>query len=449
MRLNSPVKPTYTTTFEGGKTLAVNDEKALRRAVLACLLWEDTFYESGEDIATRIQKLSRSVKPQKVVDLALEAKKTHKLRHVPLWVMVALLDHPQKSQVNLSKFIVNTIQRPDELAEILAMYWKDGRKPLANQLKVGLSAAFSKFNAFELLKWNKNDAAIKLRDVMFLVHPTPCNEEQAKVFKAIANNVSTTEAEKVTQTKVDTWERRLSAGADKAQSFIELMEKNKLGATAFISNVRNMVQAGVPEHLIRDYARKVKTELILPFRFVSAARAVPQLEDMFEEMMLRSLASHEKLPGRTALVIDVSGSMFGVKVAAKSELERFDAAAALAMLAREICETVDVYSFSDKLVRIPARRGFALREAISNSQRHGGTYLRSALDSLGAGYDRVIVFTDGESHDGISNRIAPKQYMLNVAAYHNAVAHGAWEEVQGFSESVMRYILELEKDSMR
>lgn len=450
MRLNSPVKPTYTTTFEGGRTLAVNDEKALRRAVLACLLWEDTFYESGEAIADRIKTLSAKVNPRKVYDLALEAKKVHKLRHVPLWVALALLGNKNKAGVNVAQLISETVVRPDELAEILAMYWKDGRKPLANQLKQGLADAFTKFNPFELLKWNKNDAAIKLRDVMFLVHPQPKNAEQAKAYKAIANNVSTGEAEKMTKTRVDTWERRLSAGEDKGSSFIKLMSDNKLGATAFISNVRNMVQAGVPEQLIRDYARKVKTELILPFRFVSAARAVPQLEDMFEEMMLRCLENQPKLSGRTALLIDVSGSMFGVKVADKSDLDRFDAAAALAMLAREMCDSVDVYSFSDAIARIPARRGFALREAIRDSQRHNGTYLRGALDNLrGQGYDRVIVFTDGESHDGLAVNIAEKQYMLNVASHRNAVAHGAWEEVQGFSESVMRYIMELEKDSMR
>lgn len=450
MKLNSPVKPAYTYTYEGGKTLAVNDEQALRRAVLSCLLWEDTFYESGESIADRIRNLSMKVNPRKVVDLALEAKKIHKLRHVPLWVALALLGNKNKGGVNVAGLISDTVVRPDEMAEILAMYWKDGRKPLANQLKVGLADAFTKFNAFELLKWNKNDATIKLRDVMFLVHPQPKNAEQAKAFKAIANNVSTTEAEKMTNTRVDTWERRLSAGEDKAQSFIKLMNDNKMGATAFISNVRNMLQAGVPEQLIRDYARKVKTELILPFRFVSAARAVPQLEDMFEEMMLRCLDGQPKLPGRTALVIDVSGSMFGPKVSEKSDLDRFDAAAALAMLAREMCETVDVYSFSNRTVRVPAHRGFALREAIRSSQGHGGTDLDQALQTVrGQGYDRVIVFTDGESRTSINGGIAPKQYMLNVAAYRNAVAHGAWEEVQGFSESVMRYIMELEKDSMR
>jgi 60 kDa SS-A/Ro ribonucleoprotein len=46
-------------------------------------------------------------------------------------------------------------------------------------------------------------------------------------------------------------------------------------------------------------------------------------------------------------------------LACRSEMLRMDAACGLAVLLREVCEAVEVYSFSDKLVRIPSRRGFA------------------------------------------------------------------------------------------
>jgi 60 kDa SS-A/Ro ribonucleoprotein len=40
------------------------------------------------------------------------------------------------------------IQRPDELTEFLAIYWKDGRQPLSAQVKKGLARAFRKFNEY-------------------------------------------------------------------------------------------------------------------------------------------------------------------------------------------------------------------------------------------------------------------------------------------------------------
>ena len=56
----------------------------LRRAVLACLLWEDQFYESGQSIADRIKALVHLCKPEEVAALAIKARTDYRLRHVPL-----------------------------------------------------------------------------------------------------------------------------------------------------------------------------------------------------------------------------------------------------------------------------------------------------------------------------------------------------------------------------
>jgi uncharacterized protein with von Willebrand factor type A (vWA) domain len=109
--------------------------------------------------------------------------------------------------------------------------------------------------------------------------------------------------------------------------------------------------------------------------------------------MYRSVAGREKLKGRTILLVDVSGSM-EASLARRSEMLRMDAACGLAVLLREICETVAVYSFSEKLMQVPARRGFSLRDAIVSSQPHGGTKLGHALRSLREQYDRILVVTD-------------------------------------------------------
>ena len=44
------------------------------------------------------------------------------------------------------------------------------------------------------------------------------------------------------------------------------------------------------------------------------------------------MENQPKLPGKTVFLVDVSGSMFGKRVSEKSDLDRFDAAAALAVL---------------------------------------------------------------------------------------------------------------------
>ena len=58
-------------------------------------------------------------------------------------------------------------------------------------------------------------------------------------------------------------------------------------------------------------------------------------------------------------------------LSAQSEMTRLDAACGLAILAREICDEVEVFTFSNDVVKVPPRRGFALRDAIVSRSRTG------------------------------------------------------------------------------
>jgi hypothetical protein len=109
------------------------------------------------------------------------------------------------------------------------------------------------------------------------------------------------------------------------------------------------------------------------------------------------------------------------------------------VLLSEIAEEVSIYTFSERLVRVPSRRGFALRDAIVQSQPHSGTYLGRALGELRESYDRLIVITDEQSHDRVP---APggRGYVVNVASCRNGVGYGPWTHIDGWSEAVVEYI---------
>jgi 60 kDa SS-A/Ro ribonucleoprotein len=95
---------------------------------------------------------------------------------------------------------------------------------------------------------------------------------------------------------------------------------------------------------------------------------------------------------------------------------------------------------------VPARRGFALRDAIDVSQRHNGTELGNAVTGLNRKekYDRLIVITDEQAHDTVP---APhgQGYVINVASYKNGVGYGKWTHIDGWSEAVVEYIRMLEQ----
>jgi len=414
---------------------AVSPAAQLKRVTLASLLWEKQFYLDGEAHSDLVRHLVAKVDADSVANLAELARSRFKLRHIPLLLARELARNGRLQ----AQTLYNIVQRPDEMSEFLSIYWQEGKTAVSNQVKRGLAACFNKFNEYQLSKWDKNSAAIRLRDVMFLCHPKPESLEQAELFKRVAQDQLKTP---------DTWETNLSAGADKHETFTRLMQENKLGALAFLRNLRNMQRCGVQEALILEYSQRVDVARVLPFRFIAAARVVPQFEQMLEQMMFRALNTATKLSGHTALVIDVSGSMFGTPVSARSDLDRFDAAAALAVLCREVCETVTIYSFSGDAVRVADARGFALVKALCDSQPHGGTQLGRAMQTIDSQtcYDRVIVFTDEQSYDCPAS---PRGlgYLVNVASYENGVNHGAWHEINGFSEAVIDYIQAFEADS--
>src|SRR5215470_6681693 len=205
-----------------------------------------------------------------------------------------------------------------------------------------------------------------------------------------------------------------------------------------------MRQAGVDESLVFGALREIGTARVLPFRFIAAARHAPQWEEALEQAMLKSVAASRKLAGKTIVLVDVSGSMTA-PLSHRSEMQRTDAADGLAVLLREIGEKVAVFSFSDNLVEVPARRGFALRDAIDSSQRHNGTHLGKAVEELNRKetYDRLIVITDEQARDTVP---APngKGFVINVASYNNGVGYGKWTHIDGWSESVIDYIRALE-----
>jgi len=419
-------------THEGAPARAIIPKLALRRSVLACLLWESQFYEDGVEIAGRIQELVPRVAASDVAALAVEAREKMKLRHAPLLLVREMARH-KAHRAEVAETLARVIQRADELAEFVALYWKDGRTPLSAQVKKGLAWAFTKFDEYALAKYNRAQP-VKLRDVLFLCHAKPRDEAQGEVWKRLVRGELATP---------DTWEVALSSGADKRAAWERLIRERKLGGLALLRNLRNMKQAGVSEELVLGALRSMSAARVLPFRFIAAARHVPHWEEALEAAMLASVRSEEKLPGKTVLLVDVSGSMTA-PLSRRSEMLRTDAAYGLAILLREVAESVSVYSFSDSLAAVPPRRGFALRDAIDRSQRHNATYLGAALARLEEGYDRLIVVTDEQAHDSIPS---PKGrgIMINVASFKNGVGYGACTHIDGWSESVVEYVRALEQ----
>lgn len=273
---------------------------------------------------------------------------------------------------------------------------------------------------------------ISLRDVIRIVRPKPKTPEQAALWGRLVKGELKTP---------DTWEVELSAGKDKRETFERLIRENKLGYFALLRNLRNMAEAGVDEDLVNKAirARKGGAERLLPFRYVAAARAAPRFVQALDKALLVAINEQPVLPGKTIVLVDVSGSM-DEKLSGKSDLTRMDAACALASLLN--CESVRVASFSNRTIECQAFRGLAGINNIINSQDHELTDLGAAVNWANRqSYDRLIVISDEQTGTPVAAPKSPLAYMINVASYENGIGYGGpWVHLDGFSEGIIRFI---------
>jgi len=354
-------------------------------------LWEDNAYENGESIAENIKKLIKQVEPQIVFDIAIEARAKQKLRHVPLLIareMARLETH--KGLVG--KLLPQIIKRVDELAEFMAIYWKDGKQPLSKQVKIGLSKAFHNFDEYQFAKWNR-DKQIKLRDVMFLVHPDPGQKED--LFKKIAENELQTP---------DTWEVALSAAKHAPnweREIEELMLRGFIkapklpGYTKFVVDVSGSMGGRI--------SRKSD------FKRLDAASAMALIaSETFEHISIYATAGNDN-------------------------------------------------TRVHKTEKIRPRKGFALCDeikAVASRLGGGGIFTRQCLEYIKKQEtekpDRIIIFSDSQDCDYRDKRVPQpfgiKNYIVDVSSNSHGINYaGVWtSEISGWSEHFLDYIFAYE-----
>lgn len=445
MRSNASPVAAHLKTHEGGTAVLIRPTEDLLRACASTMLFENTFYEGGDSIAKRIAALVKENTAERVAEVALICKNDLHLRHVPLWLAVQMALTFRGNPL-VRQTVAAVVQRPDELAEVVSLYFKatgderkvKGHTRLPAQLKKGLAEAFSRFNEYSLAKWNRQDRAVKLRDVLFLTHPKAKDEEQDALWgRLVAGTLATP----------DTWEVALSSGADKKETWERLMRERKLGGMATLMNLRNMTEAQVERSVVRDALGWIDARSrLLPFRFVSAYKNAPEYADALSEAMLRAVKGIGRLPGLTALVVDVSGSMDGA-LSARSKMTRLDAAGALAVLVREICDDARVFAYGTGWAEIPNLRGLPLVSVFADAQKKigGGTQTKAALEhtkTVVPNPDRVILITDEQAEDGmIPSWGKDNGFVVNVAPYAPGLdTSGKWTRINGWSERVLDWV---------
>lgn len=451
--------------FEGAVGQKPSAKIELERAVLSAFLFENSFYERGDDLVDRIALLVPKVGLDFLAKLAIRARNEMHNRHMPLLLAVEACKHYSGTRA-LGDLIYNVINRPDEGAELISLFRtrNPGVKCVPNQMKIGIGRALKKFSSYSLSKWKTEKGALSLQDVIFLTHANPKNIKYGKIFANLVNDTYFPEATKASGFEVikenqlqdtspvkvipDTWETNLSAGEDPKETFMRLLNENKLGEMAFIRNLRLMQQHGVPLEFIKEKMAAKKINRILPFRFITAAIHNPALNAELEEWMFRGIQNMPKFNEPTAVVIDSSGSM-DKPISSNSEVTRQIAACALGIMLKELCDNSKIYGFSTDTFQVPNnRRGFSIIDSIKNNVTPASTDLALAIRTVYSTFpevERIIVITDEQSRTRPIYRNNVKHYIINVGSYTVGLQERQnVTTINGWGSEVLNYIRCLE-----
>lgn len=461
----------------GGTGYARNSKGELFLLAVSFMGGDDTFYEKSDD---RYDRLVSLVSAEDVLDspawmynfvkwlrreggmrtapgvIALEYVKARVAKNLtdpfPVFEGEALTPRTNRDIVNIS------MNRGDEPAEALAYWLAKHGKPILQPIKNGIGdAARRLFNEFSFLKYGeRKSAAVNMRDVLWLTHPSPRDEKQDSLFALIAgkayapilpavmarkvlDTVPTGDRIAYVQTEVGketlkksgfTWENLSSwiPGGMNGEAWDAIIPN--MGVMALVRNLRNFDEKEISPVSATEVRNRLMSpdeiakSRMLPFQLYSASKAVESVRwlEPLEVALNNTLRNIPKLSGSTLVLVDMSGSMFQSTLSSRSTV-KFSEAGALFGTALKLRnpDGVMLYQFGSNYANlvhgrymnqglkrfsdgpswngctkeIDLRVGGSILKGMGKFHDMGGTQLHEAVaETYRDSFDRVIIITD-------------------------------------------------------
>lgn len=452
---NAIPEPTH--NMVGGGIGYKLEDKLHLLTILNTYMLQDTYYKSATEFLAEFSELISKIAlaDPEFVAKAIVYSRCHASGLRTINQVASVLALPFLSGTSYAKLLYSSfdkknkkggmIYRPDDMKAILDTYKTLGGKGvMPNSMKKAFKKAIEGLDTYSLLKYKKD-----IIDVANLVHPNP-NNSNATVEVDGEKIPTITAIMRGAKVSADTWETGLSdvgqvvkefdlSEEEKEQAlkqgknavFSDLLKENKLGYLAAIRNINNIVKNDSDGETVKMLANlisdstKIRTAKIMPQQLANAylyGSNTLIIKEALEKAIEGAMANFkEAITGDVAIVLDVSGSMGGV---------RKEAAFITAILYQAL-GTSDLYTFAHYANQVkPLYNDFKmLYETILRYFNGGGTNLQSALDYIrrsGKKYNRIIIISDSEANTGncvnsykklITQINSPKIYSIDLAGY--------------------------------
>ena len=431
-----------TVNAAGGQAYKLDPKQELAELILTTNVTKMA-YQSEDDIVKRLDSLLKQVDPLFAAKAAVYTRHVEGKRTVT-HVMASQLGQLVSGQPWGKDFYEAIVRRPDDMLEIVAHYFRNGRKPLPNALKKGFAAAFSKFGSYQLAKYKKEKAQISLKDLECLVHPTPTEKNSEALKKLLDGSLKNT----------DTWEAQLSeAGVEaegdeevkeekKAQVWKNLVEDKSLGYLALIRNLRNVLQSAddaTVDALVDQItdAAAIKKSLVYPVQIYVAYCEISKLGSTQKNRKILGALdtalnlSVDNVPAmdNTVVLIDQSGSMDqALSDNGAARVRDVAHVFAAAMMKRSNVDVIVFASNARAFSYSPTSSVMDIVQQLNSRFLNGGTSLETAFREIkGHQYKRVVVLSDMQVWDGRAGGVlykslgyTPYLYSINLQGHGSA-----------------------------
>lgn len=462
---------------EGGLAFRSNAKTELFNRVSTWLVSEPKFYGSVDDEIGALIHAVMKEDPEFILKLAYFARTELYLRSAP----VVLLGEFAKSEYTgtvprARKYVEATIQRPDEITELIAYTLGSKKGKLPMMVKNGVKQVFEsgKFNTYQIGKYNRK-GNVTLRDALFLTHPKPDGEKMAALFNQIAEDTVPTP---------ETWETYISANGSSTETWTHIAPKMPI--FALVRNLRNLLMNDVPTEMYLDKLSNpeiVARSKMFPYRFYTAYREVKDATDYpdpfkvravlgaLETAMQLAIENVPRLKGRTFTAVDLSGSMtWGM--GRQSKITPLEVASVFGSMMQEIAPENLVTAFGESFAVVNGLTGNILAdvEKIAKTSVGHSTNAYLAIEYLlqnKISVDRIVVFSDmqcynsrgwtrrsslAESLKAYKNTVNPNVVVYSVDLDSYGTLQFPEDEknvalIAGFSDKLFKYMEFFEKDA--
>lgn len=427
------------TTHEGAHGFARDVKSELFLLGVSNFVGEATFYETAEKRDERFAALVRDVAISDVewlVNFIRWLRSDSNLRSAPIMAAAEAV----KARLDAGKagknraLITAALQRADEPGEFLAYWISHWGDKLPMPVKRGVADAIRKlYNEYAFIKYEP-DNGLRFSNVIQLVHPTPLDSRQNSLFKYILDTRYSGEPEMILGLPIldrnrnlrnlPTGQRRgallenpdlfLGSGFtwEQVSGWIQGEMTGEvwdaiipsMGYMALLRNLRNFEQAGIsPESVryVQDYLtdpEKVARSRQFPFRFVSARSNVYGYTylNSLETALDLSLSNVPRLTGRSLILVDRSGSMFG-RNSGNSNMDAATMAAVFGTALAKRADSADLIQYGNGWSQVVFGKSIPILETVNQFSNLGGTQTALAVQATYRNHNRVILLTDEQA----------------------------------------------------